>query len=225
MHLRKQSRTAFGLILSLQLATSFGAIALLSRMGPAIAKVAEENVESLTAVEKMMAALTAPPEEAETARRSFEEAYRRADRNVTENDERPLLLEIRDQTDGAFSGDREARESLVVALEQLAEVNRQALHKADQEARRLAQAGAWAAVILALVSFLLVRVVAHRVDAEFVMPILDVADALRSALQGDGFRRCAGRNASPEIQSIANGVNHLLDERRAVKPKVPSAAL
>ena len=40
MHLRKQSRAAFGLILLLQLATSFGAIAVLTRMGPAIAVVA-----------------------------------------------------------------------------------------------------------------------------------------------------------------------------------------
>ena len=41
MHLRKQSRAVFGLVLALQLATSFGAIALLTRMGPAIAVVVD----------------------------------------------------------------------------------------------------------------------------------------------------------------------------------------
>lgn len=165
MHLRKQSRAVFGIILALQLATSFGAIALLTRMGPAIAVVAEENVESLAAVEGMAAALALAP--GEDARAAFLAQYERADRNITETAEEPLLQSIKSDADRALSGDPLIRARIVANLHQLAEVNRSALRESDEEAQRLAQAGAWAAVILALTSFVLVRLVSIRVDRRF----------------------------------------------------------
>lgn len=219
MHLRKQSRAVFGIILALQLATSFGAIALLTRMGPAIAVVAEENVESLAAVEGMAAALALAP--GEDARAAFLAQYERADRNITETAEEPLLQSIKSDADRALSGDPLIRARIVANLHQLAEVNRSALRESDEEAQRLAQAGAWAAVILALTSFVLVRLVSIRVDRRFVMPILEIASALESVRQGDRFRRCSASSDSPEIQSIAENVNDILDgpERRADGPQ------
>lgn len=210
MHLRKQSRAVFGLILALQLATSFGAIALLTRMGPAIAVVSEENVESLAAVEGMAAALALAPSDA--ARDAFLTQYQRADRNITETGEVPLLKSIQADADAALNGDPLIRARIIANLHQLAEVNRAALRRADEEAQRLARAGAWAAVILALTAFVLVRLVSLRVDRRFVMPILEIASALESARQGDRFRRCSASSDSPEIQSIAENVNLLLDD-------------
>ena len=210
MHLRKQSRTVFGLILVLQLATSFGAIALLTRMGPAIATVSEENVESLAAVEGMAAALAlAPSDEARTA---FQTQYQRADRNITEAAEAPLLQSIQADAAAALDGDPLIRTRIIANLHQLAEVNRRALREADEEAQRLARAGAWAAVFLALTAFVLVRLVNIRVDRRFVMPILEIASVLESVRQGDRFRRCSASSVSPEIQSIADNVNKLLDD-------------
>lgn len=217
MHLRKQSRAVFGLILTLQLATSFGAIALLTRMGPAIAVVAEENVESLAAVEGMAAALALAP--SEQARDEFLIQYQRADRNITETAEEPLLRSIQANADAALNGDPVIRARIIANLRQLAEVNRVALREADEEAQRLARAGAWAAVILALAAFVLVRLVNIRVDRRFVMPILEIASALESVRQGDRFRRCSASSDSPEIQSIAESVNLLLDDSdRRIKP-------
>lgn len=210
MHLRKQSRAVFGLILVLQLATSFGAIALLTRMGPAIATVAEENVESLAAIEGMAAALALSPSDA--ARAAFVTQYQRADRNITEAEEEPLLQSIQADADAALNGDPLIRARIVANLHQLAEVNRRALRRADEEAQRLARAGAWAAVILALTAFVLVRLVNIRVDRRFVMPILEIASALESVRQGDRYRRCSASSDSPEIQSIAANVNQLLDD-------------
>lgn len=210
MHLRKQSRAVFGLILTLQLATSFGAIALLTRMGPAIAVVSEENVESLAAIEGMASALAlAPSDEARTA---FLAQFERADRNITETAEEPLLRSIKADAEAALSGDRQIRARILANLHQLAEVNRVALREADEEAQRLARAGAWAAVILALAAFILVRLVNIRVDRRFVMPILEIASALESVRQGNRYRRCSASSDSPEIQSIAENVNLLLDD-------------
>jgi len=214
MHLRRQTRSVFGFIIALQLATSFGAIALLTRMGPVIATVAEENVESLAAVERMVAALAAPLHQADAARHTFFEAYGRALNNITEAEESPLLDEIRADADGALAGDPGARERLLETLGQFANVNREALQRADREAQRLAEAGAWAAAILAVAAFLFVRITANRVDRHFVMPLLEIAGTLEAARQGDRFRRCSGRSGSPEIQTIADGVNQLLDDAK-----------
>ncbi len=222
MHLRKQSRAVFGLILVLQLATSFGAIALLTRMGPAIAIVSEENVESLAAIEGMAAALALAP--GDGARAAFLIQYQRADRNITEVEEAPLLKAIHADADAALDGEPLIRARIISNLHQLAEVNRAALRKADEEAQRLARAGAWAAVILALTAFVLVRLVNIRVDRRFVMPILEVASALESVRQGDRYRRCSASSDSPEIQSIAENVNLLLDDpsRRPKQPEKTS---
>lgn len=53
------------------------------------------------------------------------------------------------------------------------------------------------------------------------MPILEIASALESVRQGDRFRRCSASSDSPEIQSIAENVNDILDgpERRADGPQ------
>lgn len=212
--LQRQSRTVFGVILALQLGTSFGAIALLARMGPAIARVAEENVESLTAVEQMMLALAEPAEEARQARLDFFTAHEAAERNITEEAERPLLDQIRVAADGALRGEPHARRRAFAGLARLAEVNREALEEADREAQRLSEAGAWAMVALAIVAFVFVRYVAGRVDRRFVGPVVEIANALDAAHQGDRFRRCSGGAGSPELRSIAEGVNRLLDGPR-----------
>lgn len=212
MHtLGKQSRRVFGVIVALQLATSFGAIALLTRMGPAIARVAEENVESLTAVERMTAALAEPSNADEDKRLAFFRALAAAEDNVTEEEEIPLLREIRGTADSALSGGVDARAAVLRSLRRLAEVNRSALLRADREAQRLAEAGAWAAVALAVIAFLFVRYVANRVERQFVMPVLEVSQTLDAVRQGDRFRRCAGSSGSPDVQNLLDGVNDLLD--------------
>jgi len=209
--LRRQTRRVFGIIVVLQLATSFGAIALLTRMGPAIARVAEENVESLTAVEQMSIALANSSGGRDARRRAFFAALASAEANVTEVEEAPLLRVIRAASDAALSDDADAQTAVLGNLRRLADVNRAALRRGDREAQRLAEAGAWAAVILAVAAFAFVRYVANQVDRQFVMPILEVSQTLDEVRQGDSFRRCSGSSSSPEIQSVMEAVNEFLD--------------
>jgi methyl-accepting chemotaxis protein len=180
-------------------------------MGPAIATVAEENVESMLAVEIMLTSLVDTSIDDATRRRTFRDALDAAALNVTEDEEAPLLTAIRADVESALSGNADARRRVIGQLEQLAEVNRAALRRADREARRLADAGAWAAAVLAVVGFVFVLYVASRVDRRFVMPILEISTAIRRVRQGDPFRRCSVESDSPEIQGIADDVNHLLD--------------
>jgi hypothetical protein len=211
-YLRRQGRRVFVIIVGIQLLTSFGAIALLTRMGPAIARVAEENVESLTAVESMLLALAESPDPNGEGRGAFLAALDAADANVTESSEPEILAAIRESADLALTGETAARSLVFQQLRQLADTNRDALRRSDREARRLAEAGAWSVAVLACLGFLFVLYVAGRADRQFVIPILEVSRTLHAAGQGDRFRRCSLRSSSPEIREIAEGVNRLLDE-------------
>src|SRR5688572_804186 len=84
-------------LLALQVVTSASAIALLTRMSPAIERIISENVASILAGAEMLGALAELPRDpaAESARRTrFEEALLRARNNVTERDEPEILAAI-----------------------------------------------------------------------------------------------------------------------------------
>ncbi|MCB9382968.1 MAG: hypothetical protein H6509_00015 [Bryobacterales bacterium] len=214
MHLRKEFRIAFGLIFGLQLATAFGAIAVLDRMGPAIAQVAADNVESLGAIEQMLGALaleSGPMPEAAAA--ELRQAYAKAAANVTEEEEKPLLDSIQTNLEAAISGEQQARFSVVTALRRLSSVNRQAMFRSDNEAQRLARAGAWAAALLAFLTFLVARLLAARVENRLITPLFDIYSTLQAAKNGDTRRRSTLFKGSAEIEGIALGVNSLLDAR------------
>lgn len=214
MRLRKEFRIAFGLIFGLQLATAFGAIAVLDRMGPAIARVAADNVESLGAIEQMLAALALEVGPVpESAAAEFRQAYEKAAANVTEEEEKPLLESIKTNMDAAIQGDEQARFSVVTALRRLSSVNRQAMFRSDDEAQRLAKAGAWTAALLALLTFLAARFLAERVEHRLITPIFDIYSTLQAAKNGDTRRRSTLFKGSAEIEGIALGVNSLLDAR------------
>ena len=215
MQLRREFRIAFGIIFGLQLATAFGAIALLTRMGPAIERVAADNVDSIAAVEQMLAALAAnggavPESDAE----AFRQSYKRAANNVTEEGERPLLEAIQRSAEPAIAGDAEARAIVVLNLRRLSEVNRQAMLRTDVEAQRLANAGAWTAAFLAFFTFLAARLLAERAEHRLIMPLFDIYSTLNAANNGDARRRTTLYKSSAEIEGIALGVNALLDARQ-----------
>src|SRR5690606_25150632 len=90
--------------------------------------------------------------------------------------------------------------------------------------QRLASAGAWAAVFLGLVAFVLARFVADRAETHVIDPILDTYFVLHSVNQGEPYRRCIGSKASSEIRTIRQHINELLDERedRSAEPSLLS---
>jgi hypothetical protein len=183
-------------------------------MGPAIARVAADNVDSLAAIEEMLATLAgAEGPLSEESAAQFQEAYQRARGNVTEKEEGPLLDGIEGKTRAAMDGDAEAREAVVLNLRRLSEVNRQAMLRTDAEAQRLATAGAWAAAVLALFTFLATRILAERAEHRVITPLFDIYSTLQSAKSGDTRRRCGLHSGSAEIEGIALAVNRLLDAR------------
>lgn len=190
--------------------TAFTGIALLGRMSPAIDQVLQENVFSTAAVEEMLGILAVRGKEAD-----FLAALARAEGNITEEEERPLLETIRNKGKASFGGDWAARRETVAALHQLGAVNRASMERANAAASQLGLAGAWAMALLGFSSFLLSAAFARRVQTRLLDPVMEVDAVLGAVRQGDTLRRANPSQQAPEAARALRNLNWLLDQRAA----------
>ncbi len=217
MELRRELLWTVGALAVLNLILAFGAIGLFARMGPAIERILDENVYSIVAAEEMLLELShaggAPLTEDAEAR--VIQQLENAKRNVTEDAERPVLASLERSLPRAAAGDAEARREAVASARALIQINRDAMDEVDQDARRLGAAGAWSAVFLGFLSFLLSLLVVVRFQRRFVRPLVDLHQVLERAREGDRLRRCRVGDGPAEVRQVAEAVNRLLDERLA----------
>ena len=215
MELRRTLLTGIFGMVALNILTAFGAVGLLVRMSPVVGKIVSENVKSLEAVEQMFAvlALSADKERAVLALVQFDTAMRTAEENVTEAEERPVIQRIEATRTAALEGAAEARTELVGALKQLAELNRQAMRTADEEAQRQGDAGAWFAVICAVASLVVSAIIARRLTQKLVEPLGHLYRVLETFRTGQRHRRCTAADVPPEFRLIFDSVNSLLDDK------------
>ena len=214
MELRRELLLTIGTLVLLNLLLAFGAIGLFVRMGPAIERILQENVWSIMAAEEMLAEFAeagAPltPE----ARARVGQALDNAKRNVTEEEERPVLAAVERALPSAMDGEPGARRQAIASLRQLIQINREAMRKVDEEARRLGSAGAWAGAFVGFLSFLLSVFVVVRLQKRFVRPLVDLYEVLEGAREGERLRRCRLEDAPLEVIQVTRAVNRLLDER------------
>lgn len=213
---KRELRFGIGLLLASQLVMALGAIGLLSRLVPAIDRILQENVTSIEAAERMLVFL-ALREEGEELDRDFHEALERAKANVTEKAETPILERIELGAAELVAGDSLAYEPTVDALQELVAVNRDAMRETRDRASRLSEAGAWAAVLLAMLVFSAGVVIAIRVQRRIVEPLEEIFAVSRSLEAGDPFRRCQFRDAPGELRQLMVTLNELLDERYSIE--------
>lgn len=195
-----------GAMVALQVGVALLAVVLLTRMGPAIGKILEENVYSGEAVEQMLAEVAAG-----SSREGFDDAFARAEANVTEPEEAPLLEAIASEREAAFSGDAAARGRMVTALRRLGAVNRASMTRADDEARRLGLAGAWAAALLSALALGLGVGVFRRLRARVELPIEAIQETTGAARAGNLQARAFVSDGPLELERIAADVNGILD--------------
>jgi PAS domain-containing protein len=212
--LRRQLLMAVGLLVAMQLATSLVAIALLTRMGPSVARVLEQNVYSIEAVESMLEALATAGQRRGQARRQFEQSLLRAKANVTEPAESELVATLERLGTDAIRGDAVARVEATHALRRLGSVNRDAVRRADDEARRLGRAGAWAGVFLGLAGVALGLLLFREARRQVLGPLEQLHAVARAHRDGERHRRARVPAASPELAEIMVAFNRLLDAQR-----------
>lgn len=215
MELRRELLLTIGALVLVNLLLAFGAIGLFARMGPAIERILQENVHSIDSVEEMLAELAyagSAPLSSE-ARTRVDRALENAKLNVTEEEERPVLEALARALPSAMEGETDGRRQAVASARQLIHINRIAMREVDDEARRLGVAGAWAAVFVGFLSFLLSVFVVLRLQKRFVRPLVDLHQVLQVAHEGDRLRRCRLADAPREVIQVTQAVNRLLDER------------
>ncbi|RMG13037.1 MAG: HAMP domain-containing protein [Deltaproteobacteria bacterium] len=212
MRLRREAGLGVGSILALQIALSVLAITLLQRMGPAIERIIEENVETTEAVEAMLAALASDGADAEASER-FAKALERARARMTRPElERPLIERVEADRAAAFAGDPEARARIVSAVLSLGEMNRGAMVEADRRAKRLGQVGAWSAVLLGALALALGILVYRRLRLHLELPIEGIRRTVQQVREGNLQARCAAGEGPSEIRQIARDLNWILDQ-------------
>lgn len=215
MQLRREFLIGLGTLVTLNVLFAFGAIGLLLRMSPAIERILQENVYSIEATEDMLSLLveSARQSSRDVTLQQFEQALQRARNNVTEAEEIPVLQTIQQHYRAAIGGDEQAVGTLVRALQRLIHINQSAMEATGKEAQRLGFAGAWVAVLVALVSFMISLIVVHKLEERVVNPFVELYRVLQSVLAGNPYRRCREIDAPEEIKRVLSSVNVILDER------------
>lgn len=217
MSLKRDLLIAVGAVVVILIIVCFGATGLLARMSPAIEHVLRENDASLTASENIVSVLALSHGKAVDAGGAarFDEALDRLRKNVTEPEETAEIETVARVRDAALGGDPAAREETVRALDRLEEINRSAMHRANEEVQRLGWAGAWATVILCTLGFGAALVVTRRLERKIVIPAGHLRATLDAALAGDVYARCAPGDAQEELRGLMVAVNRLLDRYSA----------
>lgn len=215
MQLRREFLVGLGTLVTLNILFAFGAIGLLLRMSPAIERILQENIYSIEATEEMLSLLVQSSRQPsrDMTLQQFEQAWQRARNNVTEAEETSVLQTIQQHYRAAIGGDEQAVGTVVRALQRLMHINRSAMEATDEEAQRLGFAGAWVAVLVALVSFVISLMVVHKLEGRVLNPFVELYRVLQSVLAGNPYRRCREIDAPEEIKRVLNSVNLILDER------------
>ncbi|MCA8959647.1 MAG: hypothetical protein KDC38_04005 [Planctomycetes bacterium] len=214
MSLRREVLLTLGGLVFLNLALAFSAMGLFARMGPAIAHIMEDNVDSIVSCEQVLSELAKADGAASAQSRSVvRDSLVRLRENITEREERPIVDSIETIVDSALDGEQEARTDLVGRLQSLIAINRNAMRAVDEEARRLGSAGAWAAVVVGFLSFVASLLIGAGLRRRLLDPLEDLHAVLEDVRKGQQLRRCRARSAPYEVLKVAESVNQLLDER------------
>lgn len=216
MELRRTLLVGIFGLMTLNLATALAAVGLLVRMSPVIGTIVSENVQSLEATETMLAVLAGTPSGSLDAQATarFDRALKKSWDNVTELEERPALAAIAEAQKAALTGDLKARTEVISAVLQLSEINRRAMGIADDEARRQGDAGAWFAVLMAIVSLVISAFLGRRLVHKLVEPLGQLYRVLEAFRTGQHHRRCTAVDVPPEFRRIFESVNSLLDAKK-----------
>lgn len=201
----------------LNVALAFGAIGLFMRIAPAVEQILRDNVVSMEAAESMLRVLAqGHTEPGSRGAESFGRALSIARNNVTVAGEREVIQEIERLSPRALEGDSIARHQLIAELGKLGKLNHAAMRELDQRAHRLARAGAWAAVFVAVLALAINVIVIRTLERRVIVPLRELTQVLDAARQGDAYRRCVATEGPPDLRRALMQVNELLDERVAV---------
>ncbi len=214
MNILTRIRLGAFFLIGLNLLMAFGSIWIFTRMAPAIEVIIDQNERSLEACEKMLTALAlsgARQGEQSQLIALFSTSLAAAQNNITERDEPAALETINNRYQRAFAGDPAAVVETIAAINQLGEINREAMVRADKRARQLGNGGAWGVVFMASAVFLAGLFFVRALQRNVVRPLEEIYLVITASHQGDTGRRCSAADTPKDIKTIFGGINELLD--------------
>lgn len=203
------------LLIGLNVLMALATIWVFMRMAPAIEVIIEQNERSLEACERMLVALALSGGEESDNRQlqiSFNEALQTAQNNITEAEEPEALAMIDRNYREALDSNFPARRQTITAINRLADINRQAMVRADKRARQFGIGGAWGVVFMASAVFLAGLLFLRSLKRNLVKPLEEIYAVISAYRLGDTMRRCSGADLSRDIKTIFDGINELLDK-------------
>jgi hypothetical protein len=219
MKIAQSVRIGLWLLIGLNLFMALGSIWIFMRMAPAIEVIIDRNERSLQACEEMLASLAMITEdraENEVLKITFVNALKRAQNNITENEEPVALESIRVGYSDSFIGNITARQNTVSAIILLGKINREAMIKADLRAKQFGYAGAWGIVFMAVGVFFAGMLFKRSLSKSLIKPLEEIHAVISAHRDGDTIRRCTGSNLPRDIKIVLNGLNEFLDKENSI---------
>jgi len=194
---------------------ALGSIWIFMRMAPAIEVIIARNEHSLQACEEMLASLAMMTEDKtanDALKATFANALKRAQDNITEEEEPVALKPIRLGFSDAFLGNITERQRTVSGIILLGKINRKAMIIADQRAKQFGYAGAWGIVFMAVCVFFASMLFKRSLSKNLIIPIEEIYAVITAHRSGDTLRRCNGSDLPRDVKTVFNGLNEFLDK-------------
>ena len=216
MRLAHAVRVGSWVLVGLNLLMAVGTIAIFSRMAPAIEVILDRNGRTLQACEDMLATLATVENGkhfSKAQEQAFYDAFLRAKKNITEEQEPVPLARIEENLQPLFLGDPLIRHRSVEAIIKLSQINRTAMIVADQHAQHLGRTGAWGVAFMALSAFLAGVIFIRSLTRRVVTPLEEIHTVINANRIGDTLRRCTGIDLAQDVAAVLTGLNEILDQQ------------
>jgi hypothetical protein len=208
-------RVSILMIVSFNVLLVFAATVMIERMGPQIDQVLAENVPFLQASESLLEILARRdfPMRPSTEDR-FHQALKQVGKRIVYENQKNLIVRLNELAPQVGAGESRAIAEFVETLTRLGEIHRRIMRDVDRELSFERIAGAWAIVLMGVVSTLVSFMVLLRVERRVIRPVADMLKALTEWAKGNHLRRlkCSGEG-SKEIRDAMQVVNDLMDSR------------
>lgn len=203
------------MLVGLNLLMALGSISVFVRMTPAIEVIIDRNERSLQASEDMLLVLATADTDKMRAQQQFSAALLRAQENITEPQEAARIAAISSGYNAAIHSDQAARARVLSNLVGLAQINREAMVRADKRAKQYGYAGAWGVVFMALGVFCAGLIFMRSMRNNLILPLQHIHAVIGAQLAGDSIRRCDGNHSQRDIKTVYEGLNELLDRNQS----------
>ncbi|MGM0443466.1 MAG: hypothetical protein ACQEQV_04700 [Fibrobacterota bacterium] len=219
MKLARMTRISARALIGFNLIMAACAVFLLMRMTPAVDTILRNNGDSRTASREMLAAMSeaGAGHVTNNARDRFRSSLERAHKNITEEQETSVLTTIDSSWEDAFSGDTAAVLRTSRAISELDRINRTAMEKAEERARSLGTAGAWAVTVMALLIYLAGNLFLNSLRTNLLHPVEEIDRVIAAFHRGDVRRRCTTGAMPADMKHAAVRLNELLDRFATVE--------